>query len=86
MTTLFDSVKDEVVSIWQNGGVPAADIQRVLDFYESTIPNINLFWVLRTLPIGISSLMLPHSASVTPLEILPLCRSTRSIFPAGYSC
>ena len=39
MTTLFDSVKNEVVGIWQRGGVPAADIQRVLDFYNSTIPN-----------------------------------------------
>ncbi len=67
MTALFDAVKNEVVGIWQRGGVPAADIQRVLDFYESTIPNINLFWILRTLPIGISSLLLPHSASATPL-------------------
>jgi len=69
MSALFDSVKNEVVDIWQRGGVPAADIQRVLDFYESTIPNINLFWVLRTLPIGISSLLLPHNASATPLGV-----------------
>jgi hypothetical protein len=67
MSALFDSVKNDVVGIWQNGGVPAEDIQRVLSFYESTIPNINLFWILRTLPIGISSLLLPHSASATPL-------------------
>ena len=67
MSALFDSIKNEVVSIWQRGGVPAEDIQRVLDFYESTIPNVNLFWILRTLPIGISSLLLPHSASATPL-------------------
>ena len=67
MNALFNSVKNEVVGIWQRGGVPAEDIQRVLDFYNSTIPNINLFWILRTLPIGISSLLLPHSASATPL-------------------
>lgn len=67
MNALFDSVKNDVVSIWQTGGVPAEDIQRVLDFYNSTIPNINLFWILRTFPIGISSLLLPHSASPTPL-------------------
>ncbi len=67
MSALFDSIKNEVVGIWQRGGVPAEDIQRVLDFYESTIPNINLFWILRTFPIGISSLLLPHSASATPL-------------------
>jgi hypothetical protein len=67
MSVLFDSVKNDVVYIWQRGGVPAEDIQRVLDFYQSTIPNINLFWILRTLPIGISSLLLPHSPSATPL-------------------
>lgn len=67
MSALFNSIKNEVVEIWQRGGVPAEDIQRVLDFYNSTIPNINLFWLLRTLPIGISSLLLPHSASATPL-------------------
>jgi hypothetical protein len=67
MSALFNSIKDDVVGIWQRGGVPAEDIQRVLDFYNSTIPNINLFWLLRTLPIGISSLLLPHSASATPL-------------------
>lgn len=67
MSALFNSIKDDVVGIWQKGGVPAEDIQRVLDFYNSTIPNINLFWLLRTLPIGISSLLLPHSTSATPL-------------------
>lgn len=67
MSGLFDSVKNEVVGVWQRGGVPAEDIKRVLDFYQSTIPNINLFWLLRTLPIGISSLLLPHNASATPL-------------------
>lgn len=69
MSALFNSIKNEVVGIWQKGGVPAEDIQRVLDFYNSTIPNINLFWILRTLPIGISSLLLPHGASTTPLGI-----------------
>lgn len=69
MSALFDSVKTDVVGIWQRGGVPAEDIQRVLDFYQSTIPNLNLFWLLRTLPIGISSLLLPHSAATTPLGI-----------------
>lgn len=67
MNALFDSIKNEVVGIWQRGGVPAEDIQRVLDFYEGTIPHINLFWLLRTLPIGISSLLLPREAVSTPL-------------------
>ena len=66
MDALFDSVKGDVISIWKTGGVPAEDIQRVLTWYESTIPSINLFWILRTIPIGISSLLLPQGASQTP--------------------
>jgi hypothetical protein len=66
MDALFDSVKGDVVTIWKTGGVPAEDIQRVLTWYESTIPSINLFWILRTIPIGISSLLLPQGASQTP--------------------
>jgi len=67
MDALFNSIKDDVISIWRTGGVPAEDIQRVLTWYDRTIPSINLFWVLRTIPIGISSLLLPHEASQTPL-------------------
>lgn len=67
MNALFDSIKPEVVSIWKASGVPAEDIQRILDWYESTIPSINLFWISRTLPIGISSLFLSRDAAQTPL-------------------
>ncbi|MBI3161328.1 MAG: hypothetical protein HYZ23_02400 [Chloroflexi bacterium] len=67
MDALFDSIKSDMVAIWRAGGVPADDIQRVLAGYESTIPSINLFWILRTIPIGISSLLLPQDASQTPL-------------------
>jgi len=67
MDALFNSIKDNVISIWKTGGVPAEDIQRVLTWYERTIPSVNLFWVLRTIPIGISSLFLPRDASQTPL-------------------
>jgi len=64
---LFNSVKAEAISIWQTGGMPAADIQRALTWYESTIPTLNLFWLFRTIPIGISSLFLSRGASQTPL-------------------
>lgn len=67
MDALFNSIKDDVISIWKTGGVPAEDIQRVLTWYEATIPSINLFWLFRTIPIGISSLLLPQGASQTPL-------------------
>jgi hypothetical protein len=67
MDALFNSIKDDVVSIWRTGGVSAEDIQRILKWYETTIPNINLFWLVRTLPIGISSLLFPQQAASTPL-------------------
>ncbi|MDO8755027.1 MAG: hypothetical protein Q7J80_14110 [Anaerolineales bacterium] len=82
MDTLFNSIKNDVVMIWQNGGVPAQDIQAVLDLYERTIPHINLFWILRTLPIGISSLLLPQGASATPLGVPAILQVSALSFPA----
>ena len=67
MDALFNSIKDDVIAIWRSGGVSAEDIQRVLTWYNDTIPMVNLFWLLRTLPIGISSLLFPHETSLTPL-------------------
>ena len=62
----FNSIKGDVISIWQSGGVSADDIQRVLTWYNNTVPAVNLFWLLRTLPIGISSLLFPRETSLTP--------------------
>lgn len=67
MNSMFDSIKDDLVALWRDSGVSSQDIQGILELYNSTIPNINLFWVLRTLPIGISSLLLPKDISATPL-------------------
>ncbi len=67
MDALFNSMKADVLLIWKAGGIPAADIQRAMELYETTIPRINLFWIFHTLPIGISSLFLPQEASQTPL-------------------
>ncbi len=67
MDGLFDSIKADMVAIWKAGGIPAGDIQRAMELYETIIPKINLFWVFRTFPIGISSLFLPQGTSQTPL-------------------
>lgn len=67
MDGLFDSMRPDMISIWQKSGVSAADIKRVLETYDATIPLVNLFWLLRTLPIGISSLLFPQDATSTPL-------------------
>jgi hypothetical protein len=67
MNVLFDLVKGDAIQIWKAGGVSAEDIQRVLTWYNDTIPAVNLFWLLRTLPIGISSMLFPQATSATPL-------------------
>jgi hypothetical protein len=81
MDALFDSIKDDVVAIWQRGGVSAQDIQRALDWYETTISNVNLFWLLRTLPVGISSLFLPQGATQTPLGEPAIMQVSALSFP-----
>jgi len=79
--TLFNSIKADILSIWRAGGIPAADIQRMTEWYDANIPAINLFWLLRTIPIGISSLLLPQKASQTPLgEPAILQVTTLSLF------
>lgn len=67
MVEMFESIKGDLVSIWQVGGIPSEDIARMLDWYEKAIPNVNLFWLFRTFPIGISSLLLPKGTLATPL-------------------
>lgn len=67
MNSMFDAIKGDLVALWRDSGVSSQEIQGILELYNSTIPNINLFWMLRTIPIGISSLLLPKDASATPL-------------------
>jgi hypothetical protein len=66
MESLFNSLKADMTSIWRAGGISSADIAQMITWYEKTIPAINLFWLLRTLPIGISSLFFPQNISQTP--------------------
>jgi len=67
MDALFNSVKANMFLIWKASGISAEDSQRAMDLYEKTIPKVNLFWIFRTIPIGISSLFLPQKISQTPL-------------------
>ncbi len=81
MNALFDLIVDDVVLIWQRGGVSAQDIQRVLDWYQNTIPTINLFWFLRTLPVGISSLLQSQNVTQTPLGEPAILQVSALSFP-----
>jgi len=67
MDALFNSIQGDVVTIWKAGGISAEEIKNLLDVYNSTIPQVNLFWLARTLPVGISSLLRSGGASSTPL-------------------
>lgn len=69
MEALFNSLKSDIVNIWQGSGqIPVEDIPRMLEVYERLSQSINLFGVMRTLPIGISSLFPANqSAFATPL-------------------
>ena len=65
--SLFLAIQSEMISIWRAGGVSAADIQTIMDGYQNSIPQFNLFWLLRTLPVGISSLMFARGQLQSPL-------------------
>ena len=68
MDTFFKSIEGDMVLFWQASQIPAEEIQSMLDLYERMTQSINLFGLLRTLPIGISSLFASTSgASTTPL-------------------
>jgi hypothetical protein len=64
---MFAPFLEAAIPVWQRGGIPAENITRVVEMYERVIPSINLFWILRTLPVGISSLLLPRDATATPV-------------------
>lgn len=65
--TLFNSAKEYMVGVWSAGGIPAEEIQRSIETLEKGIPAINIFWSLRTFPIGISSLLFSREVTQTPL-------------------
>ncbi len=67
MERLFLSIQQDVITIWRAGGISPADVQTVVSWYRSMLPKVNLFWLLRTLPVGVTSLMFARDASTTPL-------------------
>lgn len=68
MEKMFKSMEGDMVLFWQASRIPAEDIQTMLDVYEKMTQSINLFGLVRTLPIGISSLFaVSQGPSVTPL-------------------
>lgn len=68
MEDLFKSIEGDLVLFWQASQIPANDIQTMLGVYDGMAKSVNLFGLIRTLPIGISSLFLQGQGSLaTPL-------------------
>lgn len=64
--TFFQSMREDIVSIWASSGqIPADEIQRMIEAYDQMAKSVNLFGLIRTLPIGISSLFAPTQAMLT---------------------
>lgn len=78
---LFKTFWTAAVPIWRSSGIPAEDIQRMFDWSQQQVPLVNLFWLIRTLPIGISSLLLPKGALSTPLGDPAILQVTALNFP-----
>ena len=66
MNELFDEALNTLTTNWQALGIKVDDVQRIVDFYNDFFSTFNLFWILRTLPIGTSSLLPFREASSTP--------------------
>lgn len=68
MDALYKSLEGDMVTIWQASRISAEDIQLMLETYNRMFQSLNLFGLLRTLPIGISSLFTPTQLTfATPL-------------------
>jgi hypothetical protein len=68
MDDMFKQMEGDLVRFWRAGRIPAEEIQQMLELYKEMSQSVNLFGLIRTLPIGISSLFAPNqSAALTPL-------------------
>ncbi len=63
MSALFDSIRGDVVEIWKSGGISPGNIESALKTYDLVVPNVNLFWLLRAIPIGVPNLPFAANAA-----------------------
>lgn len=79
---LFSEVIPDISRIWLGAGVPTADVQAVTNWYEATVPMVNLLWMLRTLPIGVSSLLFAKGIPQTPFGAASTWQVSGQMLPA----
>lgn len=66
---LYNSIQPEMINFWHASGFSAEDIRRGSEFYAAVLPKLNLFWLVRAVPIGISSLFFARDVQATPLGV-----------------
>jgi hypothetical protein len=62
---LFSPLLAEMSTAWYGSGLSAVQAAEAIRMYQETLPRINLLWLLRTYPIGVS--MLRMESFLTPL-------------------
>lgn len=67
MDALYQSIKGDMIRTWQLLGISAEQIQLMMTQNDATSATLNLFSLLRTLPIGTSSLFPFRGVESTPL-------------------
>ena len=81
---MFGSFMEFAVPIWQERGISAQDVDRVVAIYERIADGINMFAFLRTLPIGIPNLFPVQLASSTPLGSPDIFQASVLTFPLWF--
>ena len=79
---LFKSIQSDLVLFWKTAQIPMDQIQTMLDAYDEMSKTVNLFALIRTLPIGISSLFTPSEKMITtPLGTPAIWQASVLNFP-----
>ncbi len=72
MDQIVQPVLKDVGSMAASGGLKPTDVQGALDMYRNFFHEFNLLGILRTIPIGVSSLMSGSMPTQSPLGMPPI--------------
>jgi hypothetical protein len=81
---MFDSFLEIAVPIWQQNERTAQEVDRVVESFENISGAINMFGMLRTIPIGIPNLFPFQIASSTPLGEPNFLQASMWTFPLWF--
>lgn len=90
MEKFYLSILPQLIEAWRLAGLSSEEIKRVVESNAEVLPQINLFWLVRTIPIGISSLFSnPHyfgDPIGTPLGAPAVMQVTSDANLLGWVC